>query len=326
MDEVLRALRRARRPLVTSHARPDGDAVGSVLACWRMLRQMGADPEMILSDRVPVIYRNLPGASQIRQTDRVVGDFDAVVLLECDSAQRSGLCGLDGRLLINIDHHASGQPFAAINWIESGACAVAEMIYRLCLRARLPITPEMANCLYAAVLTDTGSFCYDKTDRRTFELAAKLTACGADPAMIAQEVYFSFPASKMRLLGAALCNLRCEGRFASLWVTRRDMERTGAAEEDCEGIVNYAIAISGIDAAVFLRELPGGGVRLSLRSKTGIDVAAIAERFGGGGHENASGCTVQGPLEAAIETIVDELRRQTLVSAAPGGLLMEPVK
>lgn len=297
--------------------------MGSVLACWMMLRQLGADAEMILSDRVPVIYRNLPGASHILHADSVAGDYDAVVLLECDSVQRSGLSGLEGRLLINIDHHASGRAFAAINWIDSGACAVAEMIYRLCLRARLPITPEMANCLYAAVLTDTGSFCYDKTDKRTFDLAASLTACGADPAQIARDVYFSFPTSKMRLLGAALSNLRRDGRLAWLWVTLRDMETTGAAEEDGEGIVNYAIAIAGVDAAVFLRELPAGGVRLSLRSKTGIDVAAIAERFGGGGHRSASGCTVEGPLEAAMDTIVGELRRQTMASAAPGGLLVE---
>ena len=162
----------------------------------------------------------------------------------------------------------------------------------------------MATCLYAGVLTDTGSFCYEGTDAHAFELARELVGRGADPAGIAREVYFSNPLSKMLLLGAALSNLRREGRLAWLWVTRDDMIRTGAAEEDCEGIVNYAIAIGGVEAAVLLRELPDRRVRLSLRSKGQLDVARIAARLGGGGHLHAGGCTLAGPLREATETIL----------------------
>ena len=182
------------------------------------------------------------------------------------------------------------------------------MVYRLAVDANVTITPEMATCLYTALLSDTGSFCYAGTGAQTFALAKELVELGACPARIAQDVYFSNPASKMRLLGAALTTLKREGRIAWLWVTHSDMIRLGAAEEDCEGIVNYAIGISGVDVAVFLRELPDHRVRLSLRSKNPVNVAEVAERFGGGGHENASGCTLEGPLYSAMDRILDELR------------------
>ena len=298
--------------LVTAHARPDGDAVGSLLALWMMLNAMRKRAEMQLYDRVPLIYRTLPAADQIRCAPAICGSFrpDAVILLECDGVERSRLKGLDGHFLINIDHHSSGRHFADVNWIDTGASAVAEMIYRLAVVANAFITPEMATCLYTALLSDTGSFCYEGTGAHTFGLARNLVELGAWPARIAQDVYFSNPASKMRLLGAALTNLKREGRIAWLWVTHSDMIRLGAVEEDCEGIVNYAIGISGVDVAVFLRELPDHRVRMSLRSKNKVQVAEVAELFGGGGHEHASGCTLDGPLYSAMDRILDEIRRQ----------------
>lgn len=312
---VLQAIERGQRFLVTAHARPDGDAVGSMLACAMMLEQLGKQVDMVSCDRVPLIYRSLPCSSAVRQVSRAEGDYDAVVLLECDSIERSRLRGLEGRFLINIDHHASGRAFANINWIDTGACAVAEMVYKLAVEAGVRITPEMATCLYTAVLTDTGSFCYEGVDAHTFKLAAALVRHGARSAAIAQDVYFSQPTSKMLLLGAALSSLRREGRLAWMWVTHDDMLRTNAAEEDCEGLANYAIAIAGVDVAIFLRELSTHRVRLSLRSKGNINVAGIAERFGGGGHKHASGCTIDGPLPDATEMILEVARdvaRRTL--------------
>jgi len=308
IDAVLSSIARADHLLVTAHARPDGDAVGGLLACWMMLRQLGKNAEMALSDRVPRIYQSLPCASQVRHWSRVEGDYDTVILLECDGIERARLDGLENRFLINIDHHTSGRAFANVNWIDSSACAVAELVYQLAGAAGVGITAEMATCLYTAVLTDTGSFCYEGTDAHTFELARNLVRLGADPVLIAQNVYFSNPAAKMLLLGAALANLHQDGRLAWLWVSEDDMDRTQAAEEDCEGIVNYAIGIGGIEVAVFLRELRDHRVRLSLRSKGQVNVATIAERFGGGGHENASGCTLDGPLSVATKQILTYLR------------------
>ena len=325
LSAVLDVIRRGRRFAVCSHARPDGDAVGSMLACGLMLKQLSKEGDLVSADPVPQIYRWLPGAEAIRHSQELEGNYDAVILLECDGTQRSRLAGLEGRLLVNIDHHATGRAFAHVNWIENDACAVAEMVYKLARAAGAEVSPAMATCLYTALLTDTGSFCYEGTDAHAFELASTLVACGADPARIAREVYFSNPLSKMLLLGAALSNLHREGRLAWLWVTDADMARSGAAEEDCEGIVNYAIGIAGVEGAVLLRELPDGRVRLSLRSKGGLDVARIAADFGGGGHRHAGGCTVDGPLPAATERILQRMRGELMtVVSGPASNAMEP--
>jgi bifunctional oligoribonuclease and PAP phosphatase NrnA len=318
MQAVLDVVRRGRRFLVGSHARPDGDAVGSMLACSMMLTQLGKQADLMTADPVPLIYRALPCATTIRQVQRVEGEYDAVILLECDGLTRARLAGLERRFTVNIDHHVSAREFADVNWIDTDACAVAEMIFRLARAAGVTVTAEMAACLYTGVLTDTGSFCYEGTDVHAFEIARELVRCGADPAQLARDVYFSNPLSKMALLGAALNNLRRDGRLAWLWVTRSDMQRTGAVEEDCEGIVNYAIAVAGVEAAVLLRELPDRRVRLSLRSKGCLDVARIAASFGGGGHLHAGGCTLEGPLSAATDRILKTMRRELTASMNPG--------
>jgi phosphoesterase RecJ-like protein len=176
----------------------------------------------------------------------------------------------------------------------------------------------MATCLYTTVLTDTGGFTFGSIRASTFEFARDLVLAGADPVAIAKEVFYSTPTSKVLLLGAALSNLTREGRLAWLWVTHRDMVRTCATEEDCEGIVNVAVGISGVEAAVFLRELPERSIRLSLRSKGKVNLAAIAEKLGGGGHGNAAGCTLDGPLSCALDEILRELR-SSVASFSAGG-------
>jgi bifunctional oligoribonuclease and PAP phosphatase NrnA len=308
IPHILEVLNRGERFLVTSHSRPDGDAVGSMLAMGMLLEQMGKQADLVTADRVPAVYRGMPGASSIRSAMRVHGPYDAAILLECDGLERARLRGLDGRFLINIDHHVSGRDYGNINWIDCEAASVGEMVYRLLKAAGGTLTRELATCLYTTVLTDTGSFCYGATRPSTFALAHELTLAGADPIRIAQDIYYSTSMAKMLLLGAALTHLKREGRLAWLWVTHDDMVRSCAAEEDVEGIVNYAISIAGIEAAAFLRELPERRIRLSLRSKGRVNVAAIAERFGGGGHQSASGCTLEGPLACALETILDALR------------------
>lgn len=308
LHQVLHEIEQRNSFLVTSHARPDGDAIGSALAMGQVLRKMGKKAEVVLGDSVPVIYKPLPMSDTIVHASSVNGNFDAAIILECDSVQRTRLEGLDRHFLINIDHHASSKAFANVNWIDPGACAVAEMVFRLALAAQVKITPEIATCLYTAVLTDTGAFSYSPTNARTFELAKWLVEHGADPVKIAQNVYFSSPTSKMRLLGAALSNLHREGAITWMAVTRQDMERCGALDEDCEGLVNYALGIAGIEVAVFFRELASERVRVSIRSKGAVNVADIAARFGGGGHECASGFSLEGPMGGAAETVLKELR------------------
>jgi phosphoesterase RecJ-like protein len=310
---LLEVFHPGKRFIVTSHARPDGDAIGSVLGLAELLDQLGCQVDVVLADPVPFIYRTLPNVDRIQQAPSA-DDVDSThtvpaILLECDCIDRTGLLGLEGRTLINIDHHASGRPFASLNWIDEEACAVAAMVYRIAVAAGVDITPSMATCLYTGILSDTGSFTYSSTNTETFALAHDLAAHGANPSKIARDVYFSNPASKIRLLGAALSNLQCEGSLAWTWVTNDDMDSAGAGAEDCEGVVNYLISIAGVESAVFLRELPSASqFRLSIRSKGKIDVAQIAEGFGGGGHRSASGCTLDGPLGVATDRILTQLR------------------
>jgi phosphoesterase RecJ-like protein len=182
------------------------------------------------------------------------------------------------------------------------------MVFHLARGAGAKVTPEMATCLYTAVLTDTGSFCFAGTNAHTFELAVELVRCGANPVEIAHHVYFSNPTSKMRLLGAALSNLHREGTLAYMHLSMDEMELSGGLEEDCEGIVNYALGIQGVEVALFFRELADGRYRVSLRSKGQVNVASVAEQFGGGGHICASGCAVSGPLPVSLELILTRLR------------------
>jgi phosphoesterase RecJ-like protein len=308
LDEVLNQIEKRRSFILTSHARPDGDAVGSALACAQILRSMGKQASVVLSDGVPAIYGPLPYAETVVRSTAEVPEADAAIILECDSVARTRLSGLEQHYLINIDHHASARPFANVNWIDPSACATAEMIFRLAREVGVKISPEVATCLYTAVLTDTGSFCFHGTTEQTFALAQELVRCGADPVRIAHNVYFSTHVSKMRLLGAALSNLRTDGSLAWMHVDRSAMETCFANDEDCEGLVNYALAIQGIEVALFFREQSDGRFRVSLRSKGRVNVAAIAESFGGGGHECASGCAVDGPLPSAVKQLVAELR------------------
>ncbi|HMC31731.1 MAG TPA: DHHA1 domain-containing protein, partial [Candidatus Angelobacter sp.] len=244
----------------------------------------------------------------ILHTSHVNGDCDAAIILECDSIQRTHLRGLEDCFLINIDHHPSSKPFAHVNWIDPSAVATAELVFRLAQAAQVKLTPEIATCLYTALLTDTGAFCYGGTNACTFELAKYLVEQGADPGRIAQSVYFSSPTSKMRLLGAALSRLQRDGAVTWMSVTRHDMERCGALDEDCEGLVNYALGIAGVEVAVFFREVANGRIRVSIRSKGAVNVAEMAEGFGGGGHECAGGFSTEGPVQAAEERVLTELR------------------
>jgi bifunctional oligoribonuclease and PAP phosphatase NrnA len=319
LEAILRVIREGERFLVCSHSRPDGDAVGSVLAMGMFLEQMGKRADLFTADRVPAPYRKLPGAGRIHTALRIHGPYDAAILLECDSFERTRLRGLENYKIVNIDHHASGREWGHLNWIDRHAASVGELVYRIIKAEGANLTADIATCLYTTLLTDTGGFIYGGVRASTFALAEKLVLAGANPIRIAKDIYFSTPTSKLLLLGSALNNLHREGRLAWLWVTHSDIVRTCAAEEDCEGIVNYALSIAEVEAAVFLRELPEQRIRMSLRSKGKINVAAIAEQLGGGGHENAAGCTVDGPLNRALDEILAELRPLVAGFAAEPG-------
>jgi bifunctional oligoribonuclease and PAP phosphatase NrnA len=313
LQEVLQQIEQRDRFVLTSHARPDGDAIGSALACCQVLRAMGKHADVVLHDGVPRIYRALPFADQVLQANRVSGNYEAAIILECDSIHRTRLEGLENRFLISIDHHVSGRPFAHVNWIDPQAVATGEMVFRLAREAGTPFSPEIATCLYTALMTDTGSFMFEGTNEHTFALARELVLAGADPSHCARSIYFAHSVAKMRLLGEALRNLNTEDHVGWTWVTQEQMKRWGAKDEDCEGLVNYVLSIGEVEVSAFLRELPDGRIRVSLRSKGKLDVARVAEHFGGGGHQCASGCSLDGPLNLAVGRVLEMLRRGSSV-------------
>lgn len=311
ISALLDLIRERNSFVITSHERPDGDAIGSSLGLMHLLEAMGKTASVVFLDMIPPNFHFLPGVERILCT---LPSADAMIFLECDSIGRSSIDRkeFDAQrpdLTINIDHHRSGRPFADFNWIDPDAAAVGTMIYDLALAAGVAITPAMADCLYAAILTDTGSFNYPSTVASTFAMAERLIQSGTSANRIARAIYFCNPPSKVRLLGIALSNLQIEWEVSWSYVTLADMERVGASVEDCEGVANHLIGIAGIEAAAFLRELPGSEqFRLSLRSRGTLDVSKVAEHFGGGGHHSASGCTIDGSLTTVTESIVDHLR------------------
>jgi phosphoesterase RecJ-like protein len=313
---------RARQSfLITSHARPDGDAIGTSLGLMHLLEAMGKQTTVVFTDTIPMVYRCLPGVERIVKTLPAVTP-QAAIFLECSSVERSSLDekafdAAKPALTINIDHHQSGREFAGFNWIDPQECAVGAMVYELAIASGTPITAAMATCLYAAIMTDTGSFMYPSTTASTFGMAQHLVECGADAPAIAQAIYANNPPGRVRLLGVALQNLQFDqasgDSVAWTTITTAERETARADVEDSEGIISYLIGIAGVEAAAIIRETPTPHeYRLSLRSKGKLDVARVAETFSGGGHRNASGCTIHGSLVEVTEKIVGELRTAAL--------------
>lgn len=309
ISTLLGLLREHEHFLVTSHARPDGDAIGSSLAAMHLLEAMGKKATVTLADPIPRPFACLPGADRILRV-QPADQAQLALILECDSIERTGFSHLAAPITINIDHHQSGVAFANVNWIDPESPAVGAMIYDLAIASGVPISPELATCLYAAVLTDTLHFTLPTTTADTFGLAQHLVNLGADASGIAQAVYHSYRPARLWVLGAAMRRFHLQGPVGWSAVTLAEIGSAGAEVEDCEGVVNYIIGVEGVCAGAFLREMPSGEFRASLRSKGGVDVATVAETLGGGGHRNASGCTLAGPLEQAVERVVMALEAE----------------
>ncbi|HVF27285.1 MAG TPA: bifunctional oligoribonuclease/PAP phosphatase NrnA [Pyrinomonadaceae bacterium] len=306
LSQVVELIESKRRFAITSHIRPDGDGLGSSLGLYWLLRALDKDPEVIMRDPVPLSYRKLPGAADVRVTNAVDCYYDAVFVIECSDITRPGLLNLDKQTVVNIDHHSTTAMFGTINWIDSTASAVGEMVYNLCKAIGVRPTKEIAECVYTAVLTDTGSFHYSNTSERTFKVASELVRAGVKPAKISQAVFSNYSWSKVELLSRVLATARRDatGRIAYLRQTLGMLEQAGASDEDAEGFVNYPLSCGQVEAVAFLKESAPGVYRTSLRSKGDINVARIAEKFGGGGHRNASGCTLYGDWDEAERIIV----------------------
>jgi phosphoesterase RecJ-like protein len=315
LSQVVELIEAKRRFAITSHIRPDGDSLGSSLGLYWLLRALEKDVEVIMRDPVPPAYQQLPGAGAVRVTSAIDRPYHAVFVIECSDVTRPGLTDLENQFVVNIDHHSTTALFGKINWIDSTASAVGEMIYNLCKATGVRVTKEIAECVYTALITDTGSFHYSNTTERTFKVASELVRSGVRPAKTAEAVFASYPWGRIQLLGEVLSTARRDssGRVACMRQTLEMQRRTQASDEATDGFVNYPLTVGEVEAVALLRECEPGIYRTSLRSKGEVNVARVAGLFGGGGHRNAAGCTLKGnwdQLEAEIMgLLIDAVER-----------------
>lgn len=319
-DAVCRELRAGQRFLLTSHERPDGDSLGSQLALAFALDTLGKQVRIVNADPPPVPYRVFPGTDRVEVARQVTGDFDAVVVLECGDIRRPGVGGLERYRILNVDHHAGNAMYGAVNWFDESAAACSEMVVAITDALGVPLSREMATHVYLGILTDTGAFHHANITARTFDICRRVAEAGVNAADMAHHVYNTANVGRIRLLGTLLDRMRLEadGRLALLYFDDRMLAELDATHDDTEGLINVPLSARTIEAVALLKGTNNSDqFRVSLRSKGNVDVRSIAQRYGGGGHFNAAGCSVPGPRGDAEQAIVSAVT--ALLTPTPNG-------
>jgi bifunctional oligoribonuclease and PAP phosphatase NrnA len=316
-DEIMRR----QRFLLTSHARPDGDSIGSQLAMAFALQALGKQVRIVNADPAPEHYQEFPGMDRIEISAATSADVDAVIVMECSDLTRTGVAGLEDQFLINIDHHAGNRMYGAINWHDESAAACGEMVFDVIRELGVPLTLEIATHIYLAILTDTGSFHHSNITPRTFDICRQTVEAGVNPATMARRVFDSNSFGKLKLIGALLDSMELvdHGRLAVLYMDDAMLHACNCTNNDTEGLINLPLTAREIQAVVFFKVGPQAEVRVSMRSKYDVDVRQVAAAFGGGGHKNAAGFTIAGSLAEVRPRIVE-----LLVQAIAHGLESRP--
>jgi len=292
-DAARDAIRARNSFLITSHARPDGDSIGSQMAMAFALDHLGKRVRIVNADPAPAHYGGFPGMDRIEILPSVQGDYDALIVMECGDLTRPGVDGLDGYFTINIDHHVGNSGYGDVNWYDETAAACSEMAFELVEALGVPVSREIATHTYLGILTDTGSFHHGSMTARTFEISRKCVEAGMDPAVMARQIFDSNSVGKLKLIGTILERMQLEagGRVAVLRLDDALLASTGATMADTEGLINMPLGAEEVQAVVMFKTDDGG--RVSLRSKSEIDVRSVALKYGGGGHRNAAGLMLE---------------------------------
>ena len=309
IQRIVEAVRTRQRFVLSSHSRPDGDSIGSQLAMAYALRAMGKEATVVNADPAPAPLMGFPGVPDIRIAPSVEGEFDAAIIMECGDLKRTGVSGTERFFVINIDHHPGNSGYGQINWFDASAAACAEMVYDVVRGLGVPLTKEIATHVYLAILTDTGSFHYSSISPRTFDICRACVEAGVDPVLVARNVYDSNNMGRLKLFGAVLGAMQIDqtGRIAIVYVDHEMARAAGGTYEDTEGLVNLPLTVKEIEAVVFFKQEKGDEYRVSLRSKGEVDIGVIAKAYGGGGHKNAAGCTITGPIEELQKALVEKV-------------------
>lgn len=313
IKEIIEAINKGQSFLVTSHVRLDGDALGSELALYLMLRDLGKKAVIYNQDDTPEHYRFLPAAENIVHEPGDIEQYDSIFVLDCSELERVGEAAEKigkTKKLINIDHHISNNGFCELKWIDARASSTGELIFRLMQEMGFPLTQDICTNLYTAILTDTGGFRYSNTRQEALWAAGTLVEHGADPQWISENIYESDPPSKLKLRVRALetLSLDMERKVGSLTVTNEMLQETGASMDYTDGFVDIPRAVQGIEIAVFYSQLNGNGFKISLRSKGKLNVEKVAKKFGGGGHVNAAACRIEGDIDSVKSKIMEAIK------------------
>lgn len=298
--------------LITAHVLPDGDSIGSIVGLGLALESLGKEVYLVMQDKVPDMYRFLPGTEKILFPHKLSAKPKLAVFLDCSDISRVGDNWIETYIqdipVINIDHHISNEYFGTYNYVDAQAAATAEIVYSLIIKLDIRITKEMAAALYTGIVMDTGSFRYQNTTQQTFTIAASLLEKGIDLSIIRENIYERKSLKNFQLISAAIDNLQfgVGGKVAWTYLDQEIMQKLHADAEHCEGIVSYPISLENVKIGLFFREVENGDVKVGMRCRTGYDVNKIALMFGGGGHKQAAGCTVRGPLQKAINQVIEK--------------------
>ncbi|MDF2630762.1 MAG: exopolyphosphatase-related protein [Symbiobacteriaceae bacterium] len=311
---VARLIHEAESALVFCHVSPDGDCIGSTLGMVHALKQMGKRAAAVKVDPIPRIYGFMPGVDSLYLPwDEVEGEWDLALILDCGDLERVGAAlpiVKKARRSVNVDHHITNTGFGDDHYLDFTAAATGELVYMILRELGATIDVDVATCLYGAIAADTGGFKYDNSAPRTFRIAADLVEAGARPYEVASSIWENETMPRLALLSQALATLQVDpgGQVAWISVTREMLARTGAGEDDVEGLVNYARKVTGVEVGLLFREAPDGKVRVGLRSRRMVDVGAIAKGFGGGGHARAAGCGLATDIEDARSRVLSAVR------------------
>ena len=301
--------------LITAHVDPDGDAVGSSLGLAHALRHLGKRAEVVLDSPLPATLAFLPGAEAVRRPEQISKRYESAFVLDSSSLDRVGSVAerslAPGARVAVIDHHWGNEGFGDVRFVDPESSATAELVYDLIELLGVPIGPEIAECLYTGILSDTGGFRYANTSARTLRVAARLVERGARSSVVADALYATKTAPSLRILGLALASLetKSDGRIGAMTISREMFEKAGAKPEDADGIVQYAKALAGARVGILIQETAPNEIRASLRSDGTVDVNQVAALFGGGGHRNAAGLRVRGELDKVSRDLVIALER-----------------
>jgi phosphoesterase RecJ-like protein len=288
--------------------KPDGDALGSLCALGLACEALGKSVTMVSPDGIPPLYTFIPGTDRVVTADAAL-PADVGIGVDADGSDRLGPAErlvLACATVIDLDHHVGADRFGQIQLVDPTAAAAGELVYELIGDLGVPIDRAIAEALMAAIVTDTGAFRFSSVTPRTLKIVAHLMEAGAHPYPVVERIYGTRSLAATKLMATALSRVQqaAGGCFAWSALDRATFLQAGARDDETEGIINEIRAIEGVGVAALLREEPDGSIRVSLRSRDGTDVAALAGRFGGGGHHAAAGCTLPGPLDAAVASLV----------------------